>query len=114
MKKLFIIALVLCVSIIMVQPLMAGETGITRMEDGEAPTAEIIYLGFNWGNCVETYSAVGSAWTWCLNTVPSPDVWWGTSDDKCGIMMIDARANNRAFGVNVYNFNGNWNNCRMR
>ena len=109
MKKLFIIALALCVSIIMVQPLMAGETGVTRTEDGEAPAA--IYLGFNWGICSQTYSAVGSAWTWCLNS--EDGVWWGTSDDKCGIMMMSAANGRKRFGVNIYNLSGNWNNCRM-
>ena len=108
MKKIFIVAFALCVSIIMVQPLVAGETGVARMVNQDEaisfqPNAPV------YGNCAQVYSAVGSAWTWCLDTFHN--VWWGTSDDRCGNMMMHAEANNSNWVVNVYNMQGNWDWC---
>ncbi len=110
MKKLFIFALVLCVSIIMVQPLMA-EDGVGKANGENGASVRDIAVRFYWGHCGQTYSATNSSWTWCLDR--NNNVWWGTSDNDCGNMMIESAGSGHWFGVNVYNTRGNWNYCRL-
>jgi hypothetical protein len=109
MKKILIIAIVLFVSIIMVQPLMAEDAlGRANTMTGEA--VQDIARGFYWGRCTQTYSAVGNAWTWCLDS--RNNIWWGTSDDRCGNMMMHSCSENHWIGFNVVDTNGTWNYCR--
>ena len=107
MKKIFIVAFALCVSIIMVQPLIAGEPGVTRMVNPDEAVNN--QPGTYYGRCTDVYSVVGDNWTWCLS--PENGVWWGTSDDRCGNMMMEAETSGHRFVVHVYNWSGNWDWC---
>ena len=112
MQKLLIIALALCVSIIMVQPLMAGEpdTAVntaTRVgsENGEA--SEQIVPAFYRAIPTTIYYATSGGYanrTYCL----MGGIWFGTSNARLGNMMIEAVGYDRRIGFNVYNWSGNW------
>ena len=114
MKKLSIIALALCVSIIMVQPLMAGEpdTAVNKAvraagnEDGEA--SEQLYPGFYSGRPTDIYVASSGAYsgmTWCLMN----GIWWGTSNPRYERMMVSAVGSRRVMAFNIPCLNCGWN-----
>jgi hypothetical protein len=116
MKKIFIIALTLCVSIIMVQPLMAqDETGaaLTSATVGKTPGENNteIAVGFYWGHCQYTTHTVGSAWTYCYDK--NNRISWGTSDDKSEEIMIEAAGSANWIGFNVYSSSGSWSYNRL-
>jgi hypothetical protein len=112
MQKLLIIALALCVSIIMVQPLMAGEPDTalntaTRVgsENGEA--SEQITPRFYTGYPSVIYYATSGGYanrTYCL----MGNIWFGTSNARLGNMMIEAVGSRRKMGFNVYSWDGYW------